>query len=136
MKQHEKSTTNKRSQASRSNVLKLKLTATQNVIRNKCKTACANRIQREYEVQRAMKPLTASFSSSSISAKQVKQQQQSLAKNVSKRMIKCKFAKSNDPNDLCNRLRILLVSTNASDAIRSAEKNVIIRKLRDLKILV
>lgn len=136
MHKHEKSTTCKRSQASRSNALTLKLSATQNVIRSKFKTACANRRGREQEVKHAMKPLTVSLASSSIRAKRVKQQQHqhSLAEFFSKRLIK--YARSNDPNVLCNRLRLLLASTNAPDAIQTEKKNAIISKLRDLKILV
>lgn len=134
-----------------------KLSATQNVIRNKFEKTLTNRLEHEQDVEQALKPLTAI---ASIQEKQKPQQHQhhnitdetesknkhakimnsasrmclpnkSYLNNVdNSRTIKQKLR---DPNELCDNLRMLLASPFATDM---NSINAILEELRDLEIIV
>lgn len=122
---------------SKSNTNKLKKIAdTQSIIRKKFKKAYANRLEREHEVNQVMKPLIEPSTSTKKYDMQP-QHRQIHAKNDSKRSVKYKLAISNEPNDLCNRLRIISASSNAVvDVKHTEEKNAIITRLRELNLLL
>lgn len=107
------------------------LAVTQNVIRNKFKKAFIKRIDREHDVNQVVKPFTSNPASSSTSydMDMQGQHQQSTAVEIN-------FWRMIDPNELCNRLRTLLASTNTFDAKHTEEINAIIRTLRELEILL
>lgn len=118
----------KRRQATSSKAFKLKLADVQNTIRIKFKKACKIRLECERNVNQAMKPLTAT---------KICMHQQSSAKIYSLNSIKDSSIETNNLNYLCNRLRVLLDSTNLDDDVqRTHEINAIINRLHDLKILV
>lgn len=136
----------KRNQNSRSEAFKLKLTDTRAVIRNKFKKACVNRLKCEREVNHAMKPLATTanklksfecgFSLPKTTSKSCRQQQLP-AEIHSHHSKKSRKIETIDPNRLCNRLKVLLASTNMCDDVQRAEEiNAIINHLRKLEILV
>lgn len=127
---HIKSNTHqeKSEHVSRLHAFHSKLGDVQKIIRNKFKKACSNRLACERDANLTMKPLAAT-------SKQVmhQHQQHSPAKNDSNRAFKYRLV---DPNTLCNRLRVLIASTSASDVKQSEEIKAIIKKLHDLEIIV
>lgn len=151
----DKSTTlqEKIEQESRSNVNTMKLSVTQNVIRNKFKTAYMHRLEDEHNVNQAMKPLTVdpTITTSSIKNEMetnendfpIQNQSETItttnwnaAKINSKQPFKLKLVETNNiPNELCNRLREILTSTNVDSTNHSEEISQIIKKLRNLEIL-
>lgn len=146
----DKSTVNheKKEQNSSSNSFMLKLTDTQNIIRNKFKKACSNRIKCEHDANHVIQSIATpiagdaksfedDYSVPKISAKQCKQHQHSSDKIYSLQTIKSRKTETNDPDALCTRLRVLLASANVHDDTNHTEEiNVIIEQLRNLKILV
>lgn len=93
-----------------------KFAKTQSIIKNKFTVAHANRLECEHNVNQAMQPLV-----------------RTTVKHIDTKNDECK---SVDLNVLCNRLRLLLSTQNASKVDHSEEINTIISKLRDLKILI
>lgn len=89
-----------------------KLTATQNIIRNKCKKTYSDRLLNEHNVIRAMKPLTISHAFKTISLETIK------------------------INDLCTRLGKLIKSTVKRSDSCNEEIQFIINKLREHEIIV
>lgn len=110
-----------------------KFAATQNIIRNKFKKAYKNRIKNEHDVSHAMKPITTAItddlkSNKSDHSKTTNTPELQLgAKNNSSHLKK----KSEDPNTLCDILRMLLTSGQ-----NDSEINDILNELRDLDIII
>lgn len=98
-----------------------KINETQRVIRNKFKTAYANRIDHEHNVNQAMQPLSDSLSATTT---------------ASNHSLKYSSLVTNDVNDLCNRLQHLLESQTKRNVNHEQEIKTIIYKLRDLEIIV
>lgn len=106
-----------------------KLTATQNVIRNKFKKAYTNRLEREHDVNRAMKPLTSSSTTTSLTNESgFKKKDEFSNHSIESRAI--------DSNELCNSLRKLLTSQIVDNVNHTHEINSIIEQLRELKIII
>lgn len=101
-----------------------KLTATQNVIRNKFEKAYVNRLEHEHDVNQAMKPLT----SPTTSLLSLVTPQNSSFKTSSLEI--------NNINDLCKRLQKLINSPINTNDNRNQEITCIIGKLRELEIIV
>lgn len=135
-----------------SNANLLKTFDTQNIIRNKFKKACTNRLERENDANQAMRPLTEistlaplsndleykdnEFSSHNSSKSQIIKaiHQPRLAANKSRSAREKE--KEHDPNELCNRLRLLVTAQIAGNVNKMQEINSIIAELRDLGIIV
>lgn len=105
-----------------------KLSATQNVIKNKFKHAYANRMEREYDVNQAMKSINVGGTTSSASSLTITNEPESIKNDYSNHSI--------DPNELCTNLRKLLTSQIADNVNRTHEINMIVEKLRELKIVM
>lgn len=105
-----------------------KLSVTQNVIRNKFKKACANRLEHEHDVDQAMKPFLMESSNEVTSSSTA-----ALTKN-SKEVGNEK--KQYNSNELCERLRLLLTSRIVGSVNHTQEINTIISELRELEILI
>lgn len=126
--------------------LKQKIIDRRNIIRNKFKKACEIRRECEHDVDQAMKPIGGrkksmmnDFSPQEISAKKCKHQQcqSSVEKNVNPTSkFKLREVASDDPNILCNKLRVLLSSTKATDTKRREEISNIINHLHTLDVFV
>lgn len=129
------------------NEILLKTIDTQDVIRKKFEKACMNRLEREHDVNQAMKPLTeiSTLTSTLISDEleprdidfpfqnSSKQQLHSAAnKSTKSRLIR----KNHDPNELCDRLRILLTTQIAGNVNQMQEIQTIIAELRNLEVIV
>lgn len=95
-----------------------KISITQSVIRKKFQKACMNRIEREHDVNQALKPLIANSQTSSST----------IAIETNNEM-------QNDPNELCVKLRSLINSSIAKNMDHTHEINSIIAKLHELEIL-
>lgn len=93
-----------------------KIFATQKVIKKKFEKAYSNRLDHENDVNQAMKPLTCS-------------------RSTTKQINKNSLLKINDANELCNRLQKLINSQISNNDNYSQEINMIISKLRELKII-
>lgn len=131
----------KKEQITTSNWNMKQINYVQNVIRNKFKKACKNRLEHEYSANQAMKPLTAKTMS-------IKNDLPSRANIVSrqsgaKHKIKSRIIRKNDekmhalnPNALCDKLRLLKNSPIAGNGHHTREINHIIAKLRELEIIV
>lgn len=126
----------------------LKLSATRNIIRNKFEKAYANRIEREKDVNLAMKPLTAAHSSapaSSTGKLDIRKEDLSVrhrVKSPSKQSkqhqslsAKTRHTRFTDSNNLCDRLRLLLTSQLSGNTHHTVGINAIVAKLREQKIL-
>lgn len=135
-----------------------KLTAAQNVIKNKFEKAYTNRLINEHDVNRAMKPLTADPSSTSTSSSvdlESKNTDFSLhnlsktttatnnsppshlaTKNVSNHVIKTNEKKQHNPNTLCAILRILLATSPNVGNMHMQQINAILDELRELEIII
>lgn len=134
-----------------SNEIKIKLAATQDVIKNKFSKAYANRIDGENNLNHVMQPLLMGSTNDATSLSNTKQSQPMTTKRKDADSKICKnnpdtsipFIKnektihiSNDnPNELCDRLRMLL-TLFTNDVKHAEEINSIINKLRELEILV
>lgn len=133
----------------------LKITETQNKIRNKFKKACENRLENEHAVNQTMEPLT-TFATSTTAAGETRgeeekstlpSQPQIIEKTIhstSNKKMKTSRAKMNKKNEdekinpkvLCARLSTLITDEIRNNANHKREKNSIIKKLRDMKIIV
>lgn len=139
-----------------------KLTATQNVIKNKFEKAYTNRLVNEHDVNHVMKPLTASPSSSTSSSSSTSTvdlesknsdfsihnlsktttnnspQLHLATKSDSNHAIKLNEEKhQHDPNTLCAILRILLASSPNDGDIRCTQQiKSILDELRELEIII
>lgn len=140
-----------------------KITATQKVIRNKFKKAYTNRLEREHDVNSAMKPLTTTtLITSDLESKNndfaLRNRNLSkttnnsprlylTSKGYSNRAIKSKQnkpmsnrknkEKHHDPNKLCDSLRILLSSSQHTGDMKCLQQiSIILNMLRELKIIV
>lgn len=129
-----------------------KITATQNVIRNKFKKAYKNRLDHEHDVNQAMKPLTvtssstltdnlesknSNFSKTVNGAPQLRLPTKSFSNHAIKsELIKTNKEKHRDPNALCDSLRMLLSSQHASGAHSTLTVNKILEELHDLEIII
>lgn len=106
---------------------------TQNVIRNKFEKACMNRHVREQDVHQAMKPL-ASICQSTPDIQQ--QNSAAAAQNNSNQANKTGLDGTNEPNELCDKLKQLISSMVVGDVNHAQEINAIIMKLREQEILL
>lgn len=117
-----------------------KLSATQNVIRNKFKKIHADRLEHEHDVEQTLKPIKADTSSSSTATKITKESPRSqlcLNKSFSNHSTETRLIKvNNDPNALCDELRKLMLLSSSSHTDNTHAINAILRELRDLDILV
>lgn len=134
-----------------------KIIATKNVIRNKFKKACLNRIENENNVNKTMKSLTAitpstcdlesknyDFSHQQLSNTKNDSPQTHLSiKSQSNHAIKSRPLKTfgkkhqHDPNALCDNLRILLASMpNVGDVKCMHQIKTILDELRKLGIII
>lgn len=102
-----------------------KLTATQNVIRNKFEETYKNRLEHEHDVNRAMKSLPASSSTSTMN----------YAIETRSIGINEEMQYDYDPNELCLRLKFLLNSKFTDNEHNTHEISSIITKLREAKII-
>lgn len=102
-----------------------KLSATQNVIRDKFEKAYTNRLEHEHDVNQVFKPLATPPSTPS-----------SMNHAIKTGSVGTKEEMQYDPNELCERLRLLASSQIAGDVNHAQETNSIIVKLRELKIIV
>lgn len=130
----------------------LKITETQNKIRNKFKNACKNRLENEHAVNRTMEPLTAFAISTTPTADKDKSTSPSQTQITEKAdhsptinestifSAKTKKKKNKeekiDPKILCARLSTLIADEIRNNANHKREKNSIIKKLRDANIIV
>lgn len=104
--------------------IKMKLAATRNVIMNKFNEAHANRIANEKNLNHAMQSLVVESTDDATIQSNAKQSQfMSTIKVV-----------VDNPNKLCERLKILL-KMNTNDEKLVQEMKTIIKKLRELEIL-
>lgn len=106
-----------------------KLTATQNVIRNKFHKACAIRLENERDSNDAMKHLTIS----SIITNDLE------SKNTSSHNIINTNKKNKiDPNKLCDNLKTLLATStqNVGQMTYTHQMKAILDELRDLQIII
>lgn len=146
----------------RSNEIVTKIAATQSVIKNKFEKACANRLEHERDVNQMMQPLTAAatktFSSPTIINDSASQKDDFSLRNLSNsknaaqqlRLATKSYSSYNNksanmfemyfdnPNKLCNRLRLLVTSRIEDNEItyRTKEIRSIIAKLQALGILI
>lgn len=128
----------------------LKLTATQNVIRNKFKRAYSNRLEHEHDVSQAIKPITTTdeleskedeISLQYLPEASSKPGTQHTAKNISKQPLKFRLIgsseeKQQNPNGLCERLRYLLSLQIRGNMNHTWEINSIINELHKQKIII
>lgn len=114
---------------SKSNPL-LKLTNTRNIIRKKFKIACMNRLECERDANQAMKPIASTTT-------KTKNFPLAIAPIARINSQQSRIIETNDPNDLCARLRALLASNKSYDNAQCIEEiKAIIAKLYDLNILL
>lgn len=136
-------------------VIESKLTATQNVIRDKFEKAYTNRVEHEQDVNRVMNSLTTStitdesesrnndFSLRDLSKTTTNDTPQLRLSNrrysnqsIKPRSIKTNREKHHNPNELCDNLRMLLASLLTGDTNSMQFINAILDELRDLNIIV
>lgn len=131
-----------------SNEIISKISATQNVLKNKFSKAIANRLEHEKNLNQTMQPHLATTSlkneseslhdnslrNLSNNSKNKTQQFRLATKSYLNHAIQSRpmiTAKHGDnANELCDRLRLLLTSMIAGDVEQAEEINVIIMKLR------
>lgn len=114
-------------------IMQRQIADTQNVIKKKFEKACKNRMKHEQDVDQALKPLIAAVPvkiKRDLSSKTIVVPTQNPMKHV-------KNHANNDvnPNELCDKLRMLLASHLSGNA-QTNEINSIIAKLKELKIIV
>lgn len=109
--------------------MKIQMCDTQNVIRNKFQKACMNRIDHENKQNQAMEPLHIESSNNEKS---------STTTTLIAKQVDCvnEEKEPDDPNELCNRLRLLINSQIADNVNHMHEINSIVAKLAELEILV
>lgn len=114
------------------NEIKMKMIATQNVIKSKFSKAKANRIEQENNLKQTMRPLLAVSSTHSRPTTTSTK----TADNKNRKDINNIHFSFNNPNELCERLRIHLSTMSENDVKQEEEMKAIINKLRELEILV
>lgn len=114
-----------------SNESTAKLTAIQNVIRNKFKKAHLNRLERENDVNHT---LNKSKQHSSAIKSSLTTMIPAIKTIKAGRNIEMQYPI--DPNDLCTQLRLLINASIAGKVNRTCEINSIIAKLHELEIIV
>lgn len=133
-----------------------KLTATQNILRNKFEKAYTNRVEHEDNVNRALNPLTATSSSitdnlesennnfslhdlskTTNDTPQLRLSTKSYSNNgINSQLIETIKEKHCDPNALCDELRTQISSLLAGEMNCIHIINNILEELRDLQIIV
>lgn len=113
--------------------IELKLATVQKIIRNKFKKACSNRRAHERNERNAMKTITTTTKNTHEIKSSDGRTDNITSSPVSNKSIKIEM---NDPNDLCIRLREILSSPNAHNALQIKKKKEIINKLHELNFLV
>lgn len=111
----------------------LKLAVAQKIIRKKFKKAISNRRTLERNANQVMR---ASPTTKTIDSNSFEHNKSSSENYITNPPIESEKITSNNPNDLCNRLKILLATSNVSDERKITEKNAIISKLHELNLLV
>lgn len=114
------------------NEIKTKMISTQDVIKNKFSKAYANRIEQEKKLKQTMRSLLAVSSTHSRAATTSTK----TTDNKNNKGINHIHFSFNNPNELCERLRKLILIMNEDDVKQVEEMNAIINKLRELEILV
>lgn len=125
----------------------LKLITTKNIIENKFEKAYMKRLENEDDVDCAMRSLTKDHlslpsSSSSLTEDVDFSLPKLTTKNSSQVHLKdVKVREQRDPNDLCDILRILLITTPSVDdditmKTHMQKINAILNELRDIKIII
>lgn len=110
-----------------------KLTATQNVIRNKFEKVYTNRLEHEEDVEQALPSIQQQQQQqqdsfiTELTRNSIKKQQCITETKITPRSVK---SRSSDPNELCDRLRMKLSSSDMESI------NIIIGELRDLEIII
>lgn len=120
----------KKEQITTANVNMKQINYVQNVIRNKFKKACKNRLDHEYSANQAMKPLittTKSIKNDSPSRENIVSRQSDAKYKIKSRM---------NPNALCDKLRFLLQSQFTGNRQHAHEINSLFAKLREQNIIV
>lgn len=146
----------------RSNKIKTKLAATQSVIKKKFKKAYANRLQHEHDVNQAIEPITtvatpttstliptpSLINNSESEENNISLRDLSQTKNIAHQLRLAtksyysyknnRSARIDDPNELCDRLRLLLASRNADNETNTHIREIksIVAKLHELGILI
>lgn len=120
----------------RSNEIITKLAATQNVIKNKFSKAYANRLEHENNLNQAMQPLFIELVNDTTPLSITKQSRPMTSTKVVDNKNCNREAGFNNPNELCDRLRILLSAVIVGDVKHVEEMNAIIMKLHELEILL
>lgn len=97
------------------------LTARQTVIKNKFKTAFANRLEIERDVNQAMNPLTA------------------ISTECKNKNVTLPYQSNRDPNALCDKIRAILAretDQNITDINSMDQIDTILDDLRELGIII
>lgn len=113
--------------------IELKLATVQKMIRNKFKKACSNRRANERNERNAMKTIASTTKNTHELKSSDSRTDNFTSSPVRNKSIKIEM---NDPNALCIRLREILSSPNAHNALQINEKKEIINKLQELNFLV
>lgn len=109
------------------------LTTTQNVIRNKFKKAYANRLEHEHHVKQT---LNQASPLSTTTASPLSTTTTMIPANKSSSDAKANNEMQFHPNQLCDKLRLLMNSPVADSLYQKREISFIIKKLRELEIIV
>lgn len=150
----------------RSNEIMSELVSTQHVLKNKFKQALANRLNHENNLNQAMEPLRASIKETETQDRDDSLRNLSILKNTASqlRLATKSYLKqtmesrpiptmkladdenvrilyndnihNNNPNELCDRLRLLIATQNTENANHVEEIKTILAKLHDLDLLV
>lgn len=126
------------------------MTSTRNVIKKKFRKACASRLERDRDANRALQPLTTaattvttSLSSSPLPPPPPTITNESESKNNTMQLglainsySQRNVNNTNDPNELCAKLRLLLNSKNGDSLHRTREISSIVNKLHGLEIIL
>lgn len=131
----------KKERITTSNVNMKQINYVQNVIRNKFKKACRNRLEHEYNANRAMKPLTATtmlIKNDSPSRENIVSRQSDAKHKINSRIISKNDEKMHalNPNALCDKLRFLLQSQFTGNSQHTHEINSLFAELREQNIIV
>lgn len=107
--------------------IKMKLLETQSIIKNKFNKAYANRLEQEDNLFQTtstspLHPVESSNDATSLS--------------ITKHSINITHNNPNNPNELCDKLRLLLSTMIDGDVKHREEMNAIVTRLRELNILV
>lgn len=111
-------------------------TTTQNVIRNKFQKAYANRLEHEQDVEQSMKSHTVSPLPTPASPITTTSVTTTIPATTTSSDAKTNNEMQFDPNQLCDKLRVLMNSPVADSLHQKREISFIIKKLRELEIIV